>query len=123
MLIFFLSSLSVTLIGCTINSSSPPPDVDKKLQVVATSTFVGDVVGIIGGEAIDLTVLLEPGQNPHSYHPAPQDMVKVSEADLIFANGLGLEDFLDDLLSGTGNADGLVIVSDDIIPLKGLVAD
>jgi ABC-type Zn uptake system ZnuABC Zn-binding protein ZnuA len=50
-------------------------------------------------------------------------MVKVSEADLFFANGLGLEDFLDDLLSGTGNADGLVIVSDDIIPLKGLVDD
>ncbi|MEE8356713.1 MAG: hypothetical protein V3R33_05325, partial [Anaerolineales bacterium] len=63
LLIFFLSSLSVTLMGCTINSSSPPPDVDKILQVVATTTFVGDVVGIIGGEAIDLTVLLEPGQN------------------------------------------------------------
>lgn len=123
LLIFFLAILSVTLIGCTLKSSSPPPNVDKKLQVVTTTTFVGDVVGIIGGEAIDLTVLLEPGQNPHSYHPVPQDMVKVSEADLIFANGLGLEDFLDDLLSGTGNADGLVIVSEEITPLQGLEAD
>jgi len=123
LLIFFLAILSVTLIGCTLNSSSPPLDADKELQVVTTTTFVGDVVSIIGGEAIDLTVLLEPGQNPHSYQPAPQDMVKVSEADLIFANGLGLEDFLDDLLSGTGNADGLVIVSEGITPREGLETD
>ena len=120
LLIFFLAVLSVTLISCSLNSSSPSPEVDKKLQVVTTTTFVGDVVGIIGGEAIDLTVLLEPGQNPHSYQPVPQDMVKVSKADLIFANGLGLEDFLDDLLGGTGKADELVIVSEQIIPLEGL---
>ena len=120
LLIFFLAVLSVTLISCSLNSSSLPPEVDKKLQVVTTTTFVGDVVGIIGGEAIDLTVLLEPGQNPHSYQPVPQDMVKVSEADLIFANGLGLEDFLDDLVDGTGKADGLVIVSKQISPLEGL---
>ena len=49
LLIFFLAILSVTLIGCTLNSSSPPPDADKKLQVVTTTTFVGDVVSIIGG--------------------------------------------------------------------------
>ena len=123
LLLFSLVILSGTLIGCTLNSTTPPPDEDNKLQVVATTTFVGDVVGIIGGETIELTVLLEPGQNPHSYQPAPQDMVKVSEADLIFANGLGLEDFLDDLLSGTGNADVLVIVSEEIAPLEGLEAD
>jgi ABC-type Zn uptake system ZnuABC Zn-binding protein ZnuA len=50
-------------------------------------------------------------------------MVKVFEADLIFINGLGLEEFLDDLIAGTGNADAVIIVSDGISPLKRAEGD
>jgi ABC-type Zn uptake system ZnuABC Zn-binding protein ZnuA len=71
----------------------------------------------ITGDIPEVTVLLEPGQNPHSYHPAPQDMVKISEADAIFVNGLDLEEFLDDLMDGTETEAELVVVSKGIQPL------
>ncbi len=116
--IFTLVTLSVFLIGCSVKTTTTPPEAGKKLKVVATTSFVGDVVSVIAGGAVDLIVLLEPGQNPHSYQPAPQDMVKVFEADLIFANGLGLEEFLDDLISGTGNTDAVIMVSEGISPLE-----
>lgn len=121
--IFTLVTLSVFLVGCSDKTTTAPPAADEKLKVVTTTSFVGDVVSIIAGGAVEMTVLLEPGQNPHSYQPAPQDMVKVFEADLIFVNGLGLEEFLDDLIAGTGNADAVIIVSDGISPLKRAEGD
>lgn len=116
--IFTLVTLSVFLIGCSEKTTMAPSAASDKLKVVATTSFVGDVVGVIAGQAVELIVLLEPGQNPHAYQTAPQDMVNVSEADLIFVNGLGLEEFLDDLIAGTGNSDALIVVSDGISPLE-----
>ncbi len=118
LLIFTLVTLSVFLIGCSVKTTMAPPAAGEKLKVVATTSFVGDVVGVIAGQEVELIVLLEPGQNPHAYQTAPQDMVNVSEADLIFVNGLGLEEFLDDLIAGTGNADAVIMVSEGISPLE-----
>ncbi len=118
LLIFYLVTLSVFLIGCSAKTTTASPAAGDKLKVVATTSFVGDVAGVIAGQAVELIVLLEPGQNPHAYQTTPQDMVNVSEADLIFVNGLGLEEFLDDLIAGTGNADAVIVVSEGISPLE-----
>ena len=108
--------LSVCFVGCRTKSEETSPAAEK-LRVVTTTTFLGDVVGIVAGDVIKLTVLLEAGQNPHSYQPTPQDLVRVSEADLIFVNGLGLEEFLDDLLAGIETAAIVIEVSEGISPL------
>lgn len=118
LLIFTLVILSVFLVGCSVKTILVPPAAGEKLKVVTTTSFVGDVVGVIAGQEVELIVLLEPGQNPHAYQTAPQDMVNVSEADLIFVNGLGLEEFLDDLIAGTGNTAAMIMVSDGIFPLE-----
>ena len=47
---------------------------------------------------IDLSVLLPMGADPHNFEPAPQDVALVSDADLIFTNGAGLESFMTRLL-------------------------
>ena len=78
LLIFYLVTLSVFLIGCSIKTTTASPAAGEKLKVVATTSFVGDVVGVIAGQTVELIVLLEPGQNPHEYQTSPQDMVNVS---------------------------------------------
>ena len=88
-----------------------------KLRVVVTTSFIADVLENIAGDKVDISVLLASGQNPHSYHPAPMDMVAISEADLILANGFGLEEFLEDLLSGSDTEADLIVVSEGIDPL------
>lgn len=90
---------------------------EGKLRVVVTTTFIADVVENIAGDNVDIFTLLTAGQNPHSYQPAPMDMVAVTEADLILANGFGLEDFLEDLLSGTDTTAEVIVVSEGIKPL------
>jgi len=67
--------------------------------VVATTTIVGDIVSRIGGDRISLYVMLAPGVDPHVFQPTPRDLRHVADADVLFANGAGLEaDFLGNLL-------------------------
>lgn len=86
----------------------------ERLRVVATTTIVGDVVRAVGGDAIALTVLLPPGADPHAFEPTPQDVAAVADATVVFANGAGLEGFLEPLLRNAGGKARLVLLSDGI---------
>jgi ABC-type Zn uptake system ZnuABC Zn-binding protein ZnuA len=108
--------MSIFLAACQARPENTSPADEQQLKVVATTTFVGDIVGSIAGDKIDLKVLLEPGQNPHSFLVSPRDMVSLTEADLLFVNGFGLEEFLDELLEGSDFPGSLVIVSEGISP-------
>jgi len=98
----------------------PPltPIVDgKRPFIVATTSIIGDVVAQVGGEAIDLTVLMAAGQDPHSYEPAAQQLTAVSTSDIIFVNGWDLEENLIQSLEAIGDDAPLVPVSAGIEPL------
>ena len=109
------------ILGCTAiialsGCSSPTKDAapNGKLQVVATTTIVGDVVKQIAGEEIDLTVLLPYNADPHSYEPTPQDTALIAQADLVFVNGLGLEGFLEALVTNAGKGATVYTVSEGL---------
>lgn len=103
---------SLLLGACS--AAQPAASPDGKLAVIATTTLVGDVVRSVGGDRIDLTVLLPAGVDPHGYQPAPQDIAVVSRAQLVVANGAGLEEFLQPLLKNAGGDARIVYVSDGI---------
>jgi ABC-type Zn uptake system ZnuABC Zn-binding protein ZnuA len=69
-----------------------------KVQIVATTTLVGDVVRVVGGDLIDLTVMLPTGGDPHGFNPTPQDVTRAAQADVLFINGLDLEEFMAEML-------------------------
>jgi ABC-type Zn uptake system ZnuABC Zn-binding protein ZnuA len=72
----------------------------ERLRVAATTSLIGDVVSQVGGEAIELTTLMEAGQDPHSYEPAAGDLAAVAKSQIIFVNGWNLEEgLLDDLVN------------------------
>jgi ABC-type Zn uptake system ZnuABC Zn-binding protein ZnuA len=100
--------------GCQQTDQQAPASEAGKLKVVATTTIVGDVVSQIGSDLIDLSVLLPVGTDPHGFDPSPQDIAKVAEADLVFANGAGLEEFLDPLIESAGVEDKVIHVSEGI---------
>jgi ABC-type Zn uptake system ZnuABC Zn-binding protein ZnuA len=81
---------------------------------VATTNIVGDVVRQVGGDQMVLKVLMEPGVDPHSYVPTPTDTAAVHDAHVVFANGLGLEAFLEDLVENAGGDATVVYLSDDL---------
>jgi zinc/manganese transport system substrate-binding protein len=70
---------------------------DGKPRVIATTSIIGDWVHIVGGSDVELKTLVGPDGDPHEYQPVPSDDIALSNADLIFENGLGLETWLDKL--------------------------
>lgn len=88
-----------------------------KLRVVATTSIIGDVVANVGGDAIDLTVLMGPGQDPHSYQPGAAQLTAVARAHVIFVNGWNLEEGLLDDLQTIGANVPIVPISANIAPL------
>ncbi len=99
-------------------SSVPGTSSSNKLRVIATTSILGEVVSNVAGEAVDLTVLLPPGADPHSYEPTPQEMAAVAQADLLFTNGLGLEIFLERTIQNAAGNAMVVAVSEGVDPLQ-----
>lgn len=68
-----------------------------KLQVVTTTTMISDMVKTVGGNAIEVKGLMGSGVDPHLYKASEGDVSKLSNADIIFYNGLHLEGKLEDV--------------------------
>lgn len=63
-----------------------------KLNIVTTVSPVTSIVYNIGGDRINLIGIVPEGVNSHTFEPAPSDAKTLAEADLIFINGLNLEE-------------------------------
>lgn len=125
-----LSLILCLLVSCGPGSAPPAtpgemvlPDINpvvltdgEKLRVVATTSIIGDVVRNIGGDRIDLAVLMDAGQDPHSYQPVAQDLAAIETAHIIFINGLGLEESLLDSIEATATGP-IVPVSASLEPI------
>lgn len=97
----------IILAACQPVSSQTSDD----LAVIATTSIVADVVRQVGGDSIEVITLLPLGSDPHSFQPAPRDMALVADASVIFANGAGLEEFLEPLIENAGAGARVVEVS------------
>lgn len=104
-------------------ATSTAPAVSARLQVLATTTILGDVVKNVAGEAADVRTLLPVNADPHGFQPTPADVVLISQADLVFVNGLGLEELLLPLLAGALPAHKIVAVSEGIEPIVAHAAE
>ena len=79
------------------------------LNVVASLPIFADMAQNVAGERADVAALLPAGADPHTFEPAPGDVRKVADADVIFANGLNLEPAALDVIE-TNMADDAVFV-------------
>jgi ABC-type Zn uptake system ZnuABC Zn-binding protein ZnuA len=111
--LFFVLSGTLLVAGCALGVAKDL----AKLRVVATTSILGDVVANVGGDLIELTTLLPSGSDPHAFQPAPQDIALIAEADVVFINGLGLEEFLEPLLENAGGSALAVSASEGIAPI------
>ncbi|MCP5094292.1 MAG: zinc ABC transporter solute-binding protein [Chloroflexi bacterium] len=87
------------------------------LKVVATTSIIGDVVAQVGGDTIELTTLINPGQDPHSYEPGARMLTAVANTNIIFVNGWDLEESLLRDLKEIGEDAPIVPISANITPL------
>ncbi|MGN6254978.1 MAG: metal ABC transporter solute-binding protein, Zn/Mn family [Solirubrobacterales bacterium] len=74
-----------------------------KLDVVATTTQIGDFAREVGGEAVEVDQILQPNTDPHDYEPRPSDVEGAANAKLVFANGDDLDSWVEQIVSDSGS--------------------
>lgn len=75
--------------GATQSGEDAPGD---PLQVVATMSIVGDLAEQVGGDLVEVEVIVPVGADPHTFEPTPSDAATLEGAQLVVANGAGLEE-------------------------------
>jgi len=85
--------LTCWLSSCLVSALAVEP-----LRIVTLHTVLTEIVREVGGKEVALTPLLSPGIDPHAFEPAPADIRRLKQADLVFAAGLGLETYLPKLV-------------------------
>ena len=106
----------IGLLGACDGGSAGGSHGAADLRVVATSSIVGDLVRQVAGDSADLTVLVPPDGDVHTYDPTPREGMAVTDADLVFAVGLGFEPWLDGMLASSAADARLVNLSDGLRP-------
>lgn len=108
--------------GCR-DGAEPATDPLQPLVALATLPPLGAMVRDIGGERVDVTVLVPAGQSPHSYEPTPGQLVKASKARLWFTVGSGVEFEVNHARALRENNPGMTIVEcSERIELMGIAA-
>lgn len=106
--VFFITSIILT--ACSGNETND----QRKLQVVATTSILANVVEQVAGEYANVSSIVPVGSNEHEYQPAPRDIAAVSDADLVFEVGLGLEEFMSTIIENASEGTKTVTVSEGI---------
>ena len=93
--VYFLCFIIVMLL------TSPTHAETKKISVVASFSIIGDLVQQVGGDHVSITMIVGPEEDAHVYQPSPADARKITQAEIIFINGLGFEGWLSRLINAT----------------------
>jgi ABC-type Zn uptake system ZnuABC Zn-binding protein ZnuA len=78
-------------------AAPPAASAVKTVKVVTTMSILADMVKHVGGDRAEAENIIPIGAGPEDYQPTPQDAQKIAGADIVFYNGHGLEEWLDEL--------------------------
>ncbi|MFB3052725.1 MAG: metal ABC transporter substrate-binding protein, partial [Dehalococcoidia bacterium] len=79
------------LVACGGDTGGDDGSTRAQVRAVTSLTVFENFVQEIGGDRLEVSALLPFGADPHTYEPTPQDVRRVTEAHLAFANGFDLE--------------------------------
>jgi zinc/manganese transport system substrate-binding protein len=107
----FVVLVVAALAGCDGTSSGSG---GGKLDVVATTTQIGDWARQAGGNEVDVHQILRANTDPHEYEPRPADIQATAGADLVFTNGDGLDHWAARLVDQAGGNPEVVELGDGL---------
>lgn len=101
-----------TFVGCGSNKSA---DNGKKMKIVTTIFPPYDFAKKIGGDKADVSLLLKPGAESHTYEPTPQDIKKIQESDIFIYTGGENDDWVKKILASMGDKKPKVLKLVDMV--------
>ncbi len=118
--VLLLAASSLCLSGCAdaAQSGSGADREEEKLHIVTTIFPPYDFVKKIGGEDVEVTMLLKPGMESHSYEPTPADIFRIMDSDLFLYAGGESDVWVEELLEGADTETKAVALLDWVEPLE-----
>src|SRR6185503_20321505 len=90
---------------------------EDKPVAVATFSILADLTQRVAGEHAQVLTLVGPNGDAHVFEPGPKESAELAHADLLIANGLGFEPWLQRLEDASGFIGKVVLASDGVTPL------
>lgn len=106
--VFLIAVILFSMCSCTVEKPSVKP------QIIATLFPQYDFARAIVGDTADVTLLISPGTETHSFDPSARDMVKIRECDAVLYTGDESEPWVPSLLKGNDGNFAVIDVSDGI---------
>ena len=98
--------MTSVLFGCSVNTEeSNKRGNEKGINIVTTISIIGDFVENIIGERGNVEYLVPIGEEPEEYESVPSDFRKIADADIVFANGVNLEEWLERMMRNVGDTE------------------
>lgn len=99
--------------GCSGTPTPAASSPTAHVRVVASIGPLGYLASRVGGDRVEVTVLMGPGTSPHDFEPTPTQMRELQKADVLVLNGLGLEFWADRVVASLDNPDLHVVVTSE----------
>lgn len=109
-------SCALPVVGCGGVSAG------GKLKVAASIAPLADFCRQVGGDLVEVELMVPSGASPHSYEPTIDQMKFLAEAELLVLNGLELESWTGSVLSKAGNPGLVQVETAAAIPREELIA-
>jgi zinc transport system substrate-binding protein len=112
-MLFFAGIIVIILLGifAVSNLFRKPEKGIQKLTVVTTLFPLYDFAKTIGGDKVEVSLLLPPGVEAHSFEPKPSDIAKINEARVFIYTGKFMEPWAEDIIKGLADKNGTRIVN------------
>lgn len=113
---FSILITGILLIGCSTAEEGEGSQEGEKIQIVATTTMIKDLIEVIGQDQVEVQGLMGPGIDPHGYNATASDVNNMTDADIVAYNGMELEGQMGDVFSELNRQDKEVFVLEEVIP-------
>jgi zinc transport system substrate-binding protein len=105
--VFVIIVLVCSFFACAERNEGPVQM--KKLRVVTTLFPLYDMAKNIGVDKAEVSLLVPPGVEAHSFEPKPSDIVKINEADVFVYTGKFMEPWAEDVIKGIVNKNLMIV--------------
>ena len=105
-----------SLSGCAQKSNEVASN-EEKISIVTTIFPPYDFVREVAGDLVDVSMLLPPGAESHSFEPSPQDIIKIQNADLFIYNGGDSDHWVDEIIGSMGSDAPRTLKMMDVVAL------
>ena len=117
-LILFLSAAYARPAGAATTAPAPAPSATRPLRVgVTLHPYYSWTKNVAGDTAVEVIPILPGEVDAGDYQPRPDDIAKIADLDAIVINGLGHDDFIQDMIKASGNEKIVIIRPNEGTPL------